>query len=399
MAERCVVCGQPLPAGLTAAEMHRRVEKLSETAAQRAAADTRRNLAGHFRTQLNHQIAAARKKAAREAQVASRDQVAALQRQLAAVSKSSARAVENATRRARAESRREMSVLQKRVVVAERTATTAATAAARRAASESARRSRKELDALKQRMATERRQHAAESVRFKARVDELSLRLEHQTSEQMGEMTEADVLAALRRAFPHDDIQRIGRGVRGADILQKVMHDTHETGRIVYECKNVSTWQNEWLTRARAYRSEYQTQWVVIASRCFPRRERSFVVERGIPVIDLRLIVRLAEVIRSAIIEIGSLRLTTVGRQAKAAQMFEYIVGDHFVSRFRGIGEAVAALRTHQDGERQWHATAWAKQSRFFDDVESGRREIAAQIRTIAESRANPDLRVVAPRS
>src|SRR6266498_2692694 len=55
----------------------------------------------------------ARKKAAREAQVASREQVAALQRQLAAVSKSSARAVENATRRARAESRREMSVLRR----------------------------------------------------------------------------------------------------------------------------------------------------------------------------------------------------------------------------------------------------------------------------------------------
>ena len=255
--------------------------------------------------------------------------------------------------------------------------------------------SRKEFNVLKERAAKERAQHTAETGRLKTKLDELSLKLDRQTSEQMGEMTEANALAALRRSFPHDDIQRIERGMRGADILHKVIVDGAEVGRLVYECKNASSWQNEWLTKARSYRTEYQTPWVVIASRCFPRREKWFVVERGVPVIELRLIVRLAEVIRSAVVEIGSLRLTTVGRQAKAEQMFDYVLGDHFVSRFKSIAEAVAALRIQQGKERQWHTEAWAKEARLYDEADGGRREIAAQLRAIAEAPAKAGLRVV----
>jgi len=399
MAERCVVCGQMLPAGMTTAEMHHRVERLSAGAAQRAASETRREVESTFRTRLAQQSATIRKQAAREAQKSSDRKLATLKKQLAASSAASRRAVESAKRDAGASSRREVAGLTRRLRTAEQAAERAVTHAARRAATETARASRKEIDVLKSRAARERAQHAADAARLKARVDDLSLKLERQTSEQMGEMTEADALAALKRAFPHDDIQRIGRGVRGADILQKVIHEGAETGRIVYECKNVSTWQNEWLTRARSYRAEYQTQWVVIASRCFPRREKSFVVERGIPVIELRLIVRLAEVIRTAIVEIGSLRLTTLGRQAKAAQMFEYVVSDHFVSRFKGIAEAVVALRSQQDRERQWHAETWAKETRLYDEVESSRREIGAQVRAIAEARTSRDLRIMIGKS
>lgn len=396
MAERCVVCGQPLPAGVTEAEMHRRLNKLGAAAAKDAAAHVRRELNRQFRTQLAERAAAIRKRALAEAQTSSRRQLASLQRSLDAAQHASRRAVDRAVSEANASSSHQLASLQRKLDAAESAAQRVAKKAARQAATETAKKSRKELDLLKERATKERAQHAADTARLKAKVDELSIRLDRQTSEQMGEMTEADALAALRRAFPYDDIQRIDRGLRGADILHRVIVDEAETGRIVYECKNASSWQNEWLTKARGYRTEYQTPWVVIASRCFPRREKWFVVERGVPVIELRLIVRLAEVIRSAVVEIGSLRLTTVGRHAKAEQMFHYILGDHFLSRFKAIAEAVAALRTQQDRERQWHTETWAKEVRLYDEVDGGRREIAAQVRAIAEAPARAGLRVIA---
>jgi len=209
----------------------------------------------------------------------------------------------------------------------------------------------------------------------------------------MGEMSEAEALTASRRAFPHDDIQRIGRGVRGADILQKVMHEGKEIGRIVYECKNVFTWQNEWLTRARSYRAEFQTQWW-LSRDAASRAGKSGLLSNAAFLLSNCV---LSSVCSSSDgdVEIGSLRLTTVGRQAKAAQMFEYVVGDHFVSRFNGIGEAVAALRAQHDRERQWHAETWAKEGRLCDEVESSRRDIAAQVRAIAEAPGGRDLRIV----
>src|SRR5258708_9515811 len=106
--------------------------------------------------------------------------------------------------------------------------------------------------------------------------------------------------------------------------------------------------------------------------------------------------VKLAEVIRAAVIEIGSLRLTTVGRRAKAEQMFEYVLSDHFASRFKGIAETVTALRAQQDRERQWHSETWAKELRLYDEVDGGRREIAAQVRAISEAPEKGGLPVVA---
>jgi len=91
-----------------------------------------------------------------------------------------------------------------------------------------------------------------------------------------------------------------------------------------------------------------QTPGVVAELKDFPRREKWFVVERGVPVIDLRLTVRLAEVLRGAVIEIGQLRTSNIGRQAKAEQMFEYVRSDHFVGRFKAVAEAIAALRDQQ---------------------------------------------------
>jgi hypothetical protein len=362
MSERCAVCGQLLPEGLDAAEMHRRLEKVGAVVAEREVTKLRRQLDREHRAHLAEQAEAIQKVAAKKAQASSRLEIKSLRRSLDAAERASRREAETA---------------------------------AKKAAVETAKLSRKEIDLLKQQSTKERAQHAADTGRLKARVDDLSLKLERQTSEQMGDMAEADAFAALRSAFPRDDIQRVSRGMRGADIVHLVIVEGTAVGRIIYECKNVSTWQNEWLDKARSYRSEYQTPWVVIATRCFPRREKWFVVERGVPVIDLRFIVKLAEVIRAAVVEIGQLRTSNIGRQAKAEQMFEYVRSDHFAGRFRGVAEAVANLRDQQGKERQWHTEAWAKQAHIYDELDEGRREIVARIRAIAEATSKPDLRVL----
>lgn len=395
MPTKCEVCGQPLPVGVSEAEMHRRIDKIRAKAADREVRRARRELDRRYRIQLKQQAASIRQRTLKEAEATSRRQITDLQRRLDEAQNASQRLAAKAVADATSASRREVADLRRQLAAVEGRSQKMAEKAAKRAAKDTERMKLRELQLVKERAARERAQYAADTGRLKAKVDELSLKLERQTSEQMGEMTEAGALAALRAAFPGDDIQRMGPGVRGADILQRVIIEGVEVGKIVYECKNATNWQNEWLARARSYRSEYQTQWVVIASRCFPRREKWFCVERGFPIIHLNLVVRLAEVIRGAVVEIGSMRASTDGTQAKAEEMYAYVLSDHFVGRFRGIGEAVNGLRDQQRKERQWHDEAWAKQSRLFDEADGGRREIQAKLRAIAEAPARQALRVV----
>lgn len=358
MAQRCPVCRQTLPKGMDAAELHSQMEKIGAAAAQREANKVRRELASQYRQQLADKEAEIHKRAKMDAQAASRTDIAALQREL---------------RESERNGQRE----------------------ADRAAKEAVKQSRREIDLVKERGVKERAQHTAETARMKTTIDNLSQRLERQTSEQMGEMGEMEVFTALKNAFPIDVIERIGKGVRGADILQKVMVNGKEVGRIVYECKAGLKWENEWISKAKWYRAEYQTPWVIVAARAFPKRQKWFVVEKSVPVIELRLTVKLAEIVRGAITEIGHLRMSHVGRHAKADQMFEYILSSQFTSRFKGVAEAVTHLRELQTKERQWHSNAWTTQTRLYNEVEDGQREITSRIRDISETGVKERLKVV----
>ncbi len=359
MSQRCPVCGQTVPKGMDHLELQRRIEKISAVTSQHEVEKVRRELDWRYRKSLSKQIKEVQKRTIKQARASSRIEIESLRQQL---------------KQAELRSHRETE----------------------KAAKEAARQSQKDIELIKERSAKERAQHVAENAKLKATIDNLSIRLEHLTSEQMGDMCEADVYATLKTAFPGDEIQRVGRGVRGADIVQRVMVAEREAGRIVYECKNVSTWDNDWLVKAKKYRTEYQTPWVIIASRTFPRRQKWFVVERGVPVIDLRLVLKLAEIVRTAVIEIGQLRTSNVGRQMKAEEMFEYILSDHFVGRFKCIAEAVAALRDQQSKEKRWHTDAWAKQTRLHDEIDDGRREIDARIRSISEISMTRNSKLVA---
>jgi hypothetical protein len=139
---------------------------------------------------------------------------------------------------------------------------------------------------------------------------------------------------------------------------------------------------------------DYQTPWVVIAARTLPHGEKSFVVEKGVPVVNFGLTASLAEIVREAVGEIGQLRSSRHDGEAKAVQMFEYILSDHFISRFKGFAESIAALREHQSKERQFHSEAWSKQTRYYDEMENERREIAARMLAIAETPTKPILKV-----
>src|SRR5258708_36940326 len=108
MAERCMVCGQPLPAGVSEVEMHRRLDKFSAAAAKDAAADVRRELDRRYRIEIAEQAAAIRKRAVADAQATSRRERALMQRRLDAGESASRRAIEKAVNEASASSRNQM---------------------------------------------------------------------------------------------------------------------------------------------------------------------------------------------------------------------------------------------------------------------------------------------------
>ena len=84
----------------------------------------------------------------------------------------------------------------------------------------------------------ERAKNFEEKLKLEEMVADLQRKLQNKTTEELGEGAEVDLYEVLKAEFPNDDIQRVGRGKPGADIIHKVRHNGAVCGTIVYYSKN-----------------------------------------------------------------------------------------------------------------------------------------------------------------
>src|SRR5438105_3461002 len=80
-------------------------------------------------------------------------------------------------------------------------------------------------------------------------VQTLERKLEEKRAAELGEGAHIQLLDALKAEFPGDDIRRIRPGVSGADILHTVMRNGIASGSILWESKNSTGWQYDYVTK------------------------------------------------------------------------------------------------------------------------------------------------------
>jgi len=237
----------------------------------------------------------------------------------------------------------------------------------------------------------EMRKASSREERLKQQVDDLSRRLSRKTPDEHGSWQEEDILELLQSEFhKHGDrISRVGKGRRGADVIQIVIEKGKELGTIVYESKNVSQWSNTFLDKATGYRRQYATPHVAIVSNRLPGKEREFCVRKRIPIVSPARAVHLARVLRMAVVEIGRLELSMDVRAEKVDDVYRYLRSADFKQQLAAVETACGELRKLQKTEKDWHSRHWVRQEKQHEAVEDSRREIDTAISEILEQEAD----------
>lgn len=398
---KCPVCGQSLPKAIDEKELHTRLEQITA----KGRAEERWEAERQFRKRLDAQREQARRMAEREAQAkvvqAQRRAERAesdRKRDAERMRRENEHAEKRARRAAELKVRKELREANQRAERAERDMEQIRRNAEREAKREAAEATRKaerghrnEIAELELKRQKDHARHEADRARMQSDIDRLSRKLEKQGAEQLGKEAEIDLLGALNEAFRQydDQITRVAPGVKGADIIHKIVEDGEQLGCIVYESKNHSTWKNDFVHQAKQYQSQYDTKNVLIVSRTFPRKQKGLCTVKNIPVVDPRMAVYLASIIRDGIKEIALAKMTATGREKKSRELYDYILSDRFVTRFREIAESVDSLREQQRKEKDRHEDVWHEQSTLYDKIDSRRREVDSQIRSIVKAAGN----------
>ncbi len=370
--KKCPVCRQPLPQDFDRNQLAARLSAIQST----AAAEQRKALEADFRKRLPGIIEAERKRIQQSAEREVRAELLAIKRR-----------AENAERTKDREIDRIRRDGERR---ADRSAKLAAQMAVRQSEAQI-----EKLNAVREK---DRARFEADRARLQSQLDQMSRKLDKQQADLLGKEAEVDLLSELNRAFPGDRIQAVRRGVKGADIVHEIIEDSKRLGRIVYESKNVSGWSNGFISQAKQYQTQYDTPNVIVVSRSFPRKKKGLCILKNIPVAEPHMAVCLASIVRDGIREIGNTKITNAGRNHKAHQLYDYIVSDKFVTRFREIAESVESLRDHQQKEKDWHEDAWQDQTSLYDKIDTRRRELDSQIRAIVKKSSKAEVVPLAAR-
>src|SRR5438552_12339865 len=85
---------------------------------------------------------------------------------------------------------------------------------------------------------------------MRRQIEDLKRKAEQGSQKLQGDVQELELEKALRERFPRDEIESVKSGVRGADILQKVISDSGQLCvPILWESKRVRNWSDQWIDK------------------------------------------------------------------------------------------------------------------------------------------------------
>jgi hypothetical protein len=229
--------------------------------------------------------------------------------------------------------------------------------------------------------------------KFEEQIATQARQIEHLTSDERGEVNELALVGELHSAFPDDQIQRLGRGNAGGDILHTVRVQTGEglqdAGLIVYECKDTQKWNNTFLDQARKEGITHGTPYIVIITRAFPHDEKTIFVRDDVVIVHPSRAVDIAKIMRRLVAEIHRVDLTANGKAAKTAELYDYLASLEFRQSFDALADAGQRLDDLLGKEQKWHEQTWSKRRTIYSEIGRKTASIDARIRSILERDAS----------
>ncbi|HQI27624.1 MAG TPA: DUF2130 domain-containing protein, partial [Sedimentisphaerales bacterium] len=201
-------------------------------------------------------------------------------------------------------------------------------------------------------------------------IEDLKRRAEQGSQQAQGEVLEIALEELLKGLFPTDAIEPVPKGVRGADVVQRVFDDSGlDCGLILWESKRTRHWSKDWLPKLRDDLRMVGASRSVIVSEQLPEHIRHFGQVDGVWVASWACVHPVAVMLRESLIGVAKSRRALDGQHGKMELVYNYLTGQEFCNRVSGIAEAFVTMRQDLEREKQVFQTQWNKRAKQLERV------------------------------
>jgi len=194
-------------------------------------------------------------------------------------------------------------------------------------------------------------------------LEDATRKLRQGSQQTQGEVAERDLEDQLRQAFPLDRFEAIATGVRGADILQRVVDQRGQVcGTIIWERKNAKNFADTWIPKLRDDQRAAHAELAVLVSATLPKEVTTvFGKVGGVWVATPAAALPLAAAFRHELLEISRARIVAEGQAGKETAVLAYVSGTVFRQRIEAVLDAIIGMVDDLEKERRAIETHWAR--------------------------------------
>jgi hypothetical protein len=201
-------------------------------------------------------------------------------------------------------------------------------------------------------------------------VEELKRKVEQGSQQLQGEVREEALKELLISSFPMDRIEDVPKGVRGADLIQRVMtRSGQECGIIVWESKQTKAWSDTWIPKLKSDCHAAGGHVAVLLSAVLPPGVRDFDSRDGVWIGDPKLAACLAAALRASLENVHLAKTAESGKQDKAGYVYAYLTSPGFKGHIEAIVESFSSMKLELEAERRVMTKAWAKRETHLTHV------------------------------
>jgi hypothetical protein len=201
-------------------------------------------------------------------------------------------------------------------------------------------------------------------------IDDLKRKAEQGSQQTQGEVLELEAETLLKAAFPFDQVEPVSKGVRGADVVQRVVNGAGQAcGTIIWEMKRTKAWSEGWLLKLKDDQRAAKADLAVLVTTVLPAAVTNFQNLQGVWVTNHACMIGLAAALRSSLIQVSAAKTAAEGKHEKMEMLYRYLAGNEFKQRVEGIVDAFDSMKKQLDQEKRALMKIWAQREKEIERV------------------------------